>query len=287
MKRIYVTHFPCRDGLTAEFLAHLEHPYSTFMRAAVDVRSTMRKIFARDDLNKCIVTFFDCCPDREDLEKLHSLAYQVEVYDHHISNYERCGDLPYTHFDMNESGCTLAWKKFWPDEPVPFFCQLIRDRDLWLWEIPNAQEYHAYIYMQPPTIDAWHQMFEDFKTEEGRARILEKGTCYKQMMDRIVSISSSTGKVHSIQLPVPGWRFTAVCSSILQSEIGNYLNEKGHSVVIVYHRGDNQWRFAVRSRKDSTISAKEIAVKMGGGGHELAAGFAVQNLDDITFNNPL
>ena len=69
----------------------------------------------------------------------------VIVIDHHktaMQSLEGLSDAITKRFDMQECGATLAWKTFFPKEPVPVLLQYVRDRDLWLKELPLTEETH-------------------------------------------------------------------------------------------------------------------------------------------------
>jgi len=62
---------------------------------------------------------------------------QTILIDHHKTAQQMLQGLPVSplirqHFDMDECGATLAWKTFFPAEPMPAFLQYVRSRDLWL-----------------------------------------------------------------------------------------------------------------------------------------------------------
>ena len=62
------------------------------------------------------------------------------------------------HFDQNLSGAGLAWKYFFPTDPVPRMVEHVQDRDLWRFELPGTREICAALYAQEFEFEKWEHL---------------------------------------------------------------------------------------------------------------------------------
>ncbi len=79
------------------------------------------------------------------LQRMIAVARSFLVLDHHKSSEQDLHDIPDKHkvFVMGQSGATLAWNFFFPDEPVPRLLRYVEDRDLWRWLMNDSKAYSA------------------------------------------------------------------------------------------------------------------------------------------------
>ncbi|NRA39805.1 MAG: hypothetical protein HRU15_16810, partial [Planctomycetes bacterium] len=82
----------------------------------------------------------------KEMQKIEKEAYKVTWIDHHVTHQETQRALGWGHFDLQESGASLCWKVLFPDTEMPQIIQYIRDRDLWLWEMPHSREINAALF---------------------------------------------------------------------------------------------------------------------------------------------
>ena len=229
---------------------------------------------------------FDFSYPRETLLTLGEQAKQVIVLDHHKTAEADLKDLtsvphlyeqPDTHgvyawFDQRESGATLAWY-FFHRQPVPEFFRLLRDRDLWLWELDESREFSAGLASYPYDFQLW-QNFLNHEDEIDRLKsdgdALLRGQ--EQRVDR------AQWKVRWVDFAghhVPCLNTTADISEIGESLCLRYKNAPFSLSFFVSQDARVIW--SLRSRNDFDVSP--IAKQFGGGGHAQAAGFAT----DLTF----
>ena len=93
--KIYITHYPCTDGNTASWVTYLHDPYAIRMRESHGGYDTTKKLLDDPKVSKMQIVYVDICPPRELLVALHDKAASLEVWDHHKTAAEDCGDLPY------------------------------------------------------------------------------------------------------------------------------------------------------------------------------------------------
>lgn len=148
-----VPNFPCPDGLASAWVVHQRYSQE-------DIRF-MGCTYGEEHLdldgyeNIMVVDF--SFPE-EVLSQWESLGKRVYVLDHHKAFKHRLelgeDKKSYTLsdnilqssnvlIDLEESGATLTWKVLFPNEPVPAFLEYIRDRDLFIKELPWTDEVHA------------------------------------------------------------------------------------------------------------------------------------------------
>lgn len=279
--RIFVTHWPCRDGNTASYVAWTKFTDSAdyLYEAHGDYKIT-QELLALPDIKDKHITYIDICPPRDMLTKLNNLAGKVEVWDHHKTAAENCGDLPYVYIDQTKSGAGIAWDKLYQTEP-PFLIQLVQDADLWQWKIPNADEYLLWIETHRFSFKKWDKIDSQLSTEEGRNAILLEGRAYKKFRNHLVGRIITNRKIHWAYFPKCGTKLPAINAPLMQSMIGNALcTRKNHQGAAVYYRGNGQYYFSLRSTNDGPDVSK-IAKKYGGGGHRNASGFVCRSLSQL------
>lgn len=93
--------------------------------------------------NRYQIIFVDICPTIDIIRQLitdnidYNFNNRIEIYDHHETNKNIFIDyreeisqyIKYV-FDMNKSGCQIAWDNFY-DSPRPLFIDYIGEGDLW------------------------------------------------------------------------------------------------------------------------------------------------------------
>jgi len=200
----------------------------------------------------------------------------ITVLDHHKTAEEELRDIHHPHicavFDKNESGATLAWK-FWyghlgNDAPMPPFFKYLRDRDLWLWEMPYSKEFSAGLSSYPKEFELWNSMVSR------NLGLINDGVAILRYQDRMVDALCRNAEFGEIWLH----RTMEVNTPLLGSEVGNKLCMDNPDIdfAAVYSRQeDGRWRYELRSVGEFDVS--EIAKKYGGGGHRNAAGFIVDS----------
>ena len=75
---------------------------------------------------------------------------RIVVIDHHKTARAALSDLNDpnvdVHFDMEHSGAVLAWKYFFPGEPIPRLIKHVEDRDLWKFEMYGTREINSALF---------------------------------------------------------------------------------------------------------------------------------------------
>lgn len=281
IKKVPVTiiyHDNCADGFTA---AHVAWKYYSSRAAAFDI--VLKPMQYSDTFNvedfpeNSIVTIVDFSLSQENMRKLLERVAFVTVIDHHKGAREAVEAFN-THnrvsivFSEEKCGAMLAWEYFFPTQDVPYFIQLVDDRDRWQWKLFETEEFSEALCYQERTLENWDKLIlagsaaVDGLVTIGTSLLHAK----KQRIEYAVKNS------HKICIPEFGI-FPAfnTCNDI--SEIGNALaGMSDNSIGLVYFKlPKGGWKFSVRGV--GAADTLPLSKHFGGGGHTLASGFEVSD----------
>lgn len=224
---------------------------------------------------------------KPEMDRLASEARRIIVLDHHktaeaeLSSFTRleCAGGPFEKryadrlyagvgvcFDMNKSGCRLAWEYCFGDAPMPDWFAAVEDRDLWRFALPMTKQICISIRSHPRDFIVWD-------TFDAR-KLASEGAAIKRYVDMIVSNICDTAFVENIgghDVPV------AACSYDFVSETANQLLHRNPDAPFAacMVRSYDGLTYSLRSM-DDRLDVSEIAKANGGGGHRNAAGFRVK-----------
>ncbi len=270
---IYVLyHAHCTDGTGAKYAAWKKFKDSAVYKAVQYGKPVPDMVPGSE------VYIVDFSYPRDVLEELQSVHKSVVVLDHHKTAEEALKGCPGCTFDMNKSGCVLAWEHFHPDEPVPMLLQNIQDRDIWKFELRNSKEVHAGLQLLKGDMHKWDLAAADpnkpipLGTHQFRYHwIVENGRTLLQKQDMTVE-AAVKGKVKVIDFA--GYKCGITNYTDLASEIGNAIcldRDLNVDFALVYCiTKDDDVLCSLRSIGDFDVT--KIAGKFGGGGHQKAAG---------------
>jgi len=231
------------------------------------------------------------------VEKIYDVVREFEnikkviVIDHHKTAEEKIkegvpeeiADKFEIHFNMDRSAAALTWEIL--NGFVPEVMAYIEDRDIWKWEIPDANfvltavDSAVFNRLKPNEIvEELLKLVEEFPKEA----LAEKGASMIEFKEAVVE-RLVNNNAHYIELP-SGHRLLAVNSPVFQSEIGNKLAEiSPDGVACVYSISPKEEGVFVNCSLRSVVGkAREIAQANGGGGHDNAAGCRVP-LEKVKF----
>ena len=211
---------------------------------------------------------------RDTIERIRAEGRRVCVIDHHKTAAAALAGLADCVFDMERSGCTLAWQHLRGRKPVPQLLLYVEDRDLWRWALPGTREVCLGLQLVPLRFQEWDNVVHG--ADDALRRLREAGTAIqayqeRRMMPDLLALSR--------RRVLDGFRCREVNSPVLASELGGALAkqsaaEGGAPVGVVWSvTADGRVRVSLRSTGDFDVSA--IAAAHGGGGHRNAAGFTV------------
>lgn len=216
-----------------------------------------------------VIYIVDFSYPRDVLTEINSIAQSLTVLDHHKTAEEELRGLEFCRFEQTKSGCQMAWDWFFGG-PTPRMLELIQDRDLWLWELPETAAFAAGIAREPREFGRWSAILEDLI--ELRSVILS-GQIILDYQRTLIKAAVENARIEP--LSTTPYEVPTVNTTVLISEIGHALLEKfpdAPFVMMYFDTADKRICF-LRSRKDFDCSA--VAKAFGGGGHAQASGFSL------------
>ncbi len=228
------------------------------------------------------VYILDFCYPASCLMEAANTAGQIFLIDHHVTAMEQVDDyfkatpVPENlsiNFDMNRSGCVLAWQHFFHDIEPPKILLHIEDRDLWKYKLDGTQEITAAIYERMPIV------FTDFAALDLSELQAHGSILLAQFMGMVTRLAKSAHPV-----TVDGKHGLAVnAPSFFSSDLGQVLAKNSGTFGLIYqYDGKRQkWNFSLRSIGDFNVA--NMAKGFGGGGHKNAAGFSLDTNPFIHF----
>lgn len=265
-------HAGCLDGFASAWAAWTELGDDAHYQA-VRHREPLPRL-----PNNATVYILDFCYPMEQLVAAAKHVAQIVVLDHHISaleeyqRYRTQNTLPdnlLMYFDLDRSGCMIAWSYFHSGQSAPKILEYIEDRDLWRhrWEETSAITHALYLRCPMP--------FEKFSDLPLAALKAEGEVLIKQHRQQVQHLLHSR---HAVVLNgVTGLAVNA--PSLFSSELGQALAKLSGTFGLTYHYHGKrrQWECQLRSVGDFDVS--ELASFFGGGGHLRAAGFSTGDAD--------
>lgn len=207
-----------------------------------------------------------------DLLKNHSIT----LIDHHKTAVEELSDFHHGRLAIilneKESGASLTWKAFGvnaTEKEMPDFFKYIRDRDLWLWEMPDSKEFSAALASHEKDFELWDRFIGNEQV------LMNEGTAILRYQDKMIDTLRRNAELHELDQH----RIMVVNTPYFGSEIGNKLcaDYKDIAFAVCYSKQpDGRWRYELRSVGEFDVS--EVAKNHGGGGHRNAAGFILESL---------
>lgn len=267
MKALVLYHANCLDGFGAAFAAWKKFGYEAEY-IAVNYGQEPPPVSGKD------VYILDFSYPRETLLKMAAVANTLTVLDHHKTARDDLAGLAFAKFDMEKSGCRLAWEHFHPEVELPAMLFHIEDRDLWEFTSPLTKPFcEALRNTCDMDFEIWDSINE---SSVSRFRLVDTGSSLLLVFDREVSELLKYAHKTPIALLKEGLACNAPPK--YASELGDKLAELSgtYGVVYFYSGETNEWRYSLRSIGGYDVSA--IAKQFGGGGHKNAAGFSTKEL---------
>jgi len=170
----------------------------------------------------------------------------------------------------------MVWEFCYPHSPVPLLIELVEDRDLWRFLLPDTKPFALWLRSEPFGFGRWDEIALALNDPRGREAIMAEAKGMQRFYDQKVSEMVSFARYETIggvSVPVVN------CPASFSSEVGNALltahPEAEFSACYCDTRKGRQ--FSLRSN-DERRDVSAIAKRYGGGGHRNAAGFEVPRL---------
>lgn len=262
-KIVILYHKDCPDGFGAAWAAHKK-----FGKKAEYIGVIHQTPRPKNLKNKEVYLLDFSYPEKE-MEKLAKEAKFLAIIDHHISAKERIKFTNESIFKLEHSGAFLAWKYFHPKKPTPKLLLHIEDMDLWKFKLNYTKEIMAELGTYDFDFKTWDKFQKEIEDKTRRKKLAEKGREILRCQDKI--IEDIARKAYPVSFEKHDALAVNSSSSMLNSQTGHRLVEKGYPIGIVWYQIKN--RIKVSLRGDGKIDLSKIAEKYGGGGHKSAASF--------------
>ncbi len=268
MKTACIYHAECVDGAASAAAVRHKYPdaelYPTNHGEEPPTTLAGKRVFIVD---------FSFPPDV--LKEIESTAAELHWYDHHKTALPIRDAVGFGDIDLNESGATLTWKKLFPAQEVPKILQYVRDKDIWVWELPDSREISHAIRESEGILDPASETWKELLTGSTQAKwdeLIALGRRSRRLLTERFKLAVEKG----IEIDLKGHKALAVNWTDDASEIGEYIyKELGYPVALIFSFSGKSWSFSLRS---DTVDVSEIAISFGGGGHPGAAGFRTDSI---------
>ncbi len=267
---VVIYHDKCPDGIAAAWAAWTVFgDLATYVPASYGDAPPVVVDAVTGDPRDVIVADFSY--PREKILRLHDEARSLLVLDHHATAETALAGLDFCVFDMNRSGAGLAWDVIAAPTrgPRPWLIDYTEDRDLWRHALPDSREANAWLRAQPRTLHGYAVAAAtplEYAVAKGR-EILAEQRVYIESVKARAGLAVIAGHV----VPVVN------CGRHCASEIVGELAE-GYPFAASWEERDGVVHYELRSRAPCAIPVNDIAREFGGGGHKMAAGFAVPRI---------
>lgn len=225
---------------------------------------------------------------------------QLTVLDHHDTAAKALSGLSDEVsgnfvFNMEMSGAGLAWKWFFPTTPMPTIVQMVQDRDLWQFNLPDTKAFSTVLQNHPRRHDFafWDEMLGSIDWSCGQE-------CQSQVVNDMIAMG------HILLGPVEGqlinfidhkhykiivWhghRVALFNTTVLMSELGEIAYQKIDIAFSMSYfiNQDGRVVFSLRAPKGG-VHIGELAKQHGGGGHQASAGFSYDGVKGLKFLSDL
>ena len=225
-----------------------------------------------------VLYILDFCYPMEQLISAAQKARKIVVLDHHISAQKAFetyqGVIPANlemHFNMQQSGCMLAWHYFQGDIAAPMILRHIEDHDLWRHQIRHTEEIVKALFLyRPISFAKFEQLQLDTLYREGKILLKQHRQMVKALLNSRHSIK--LGDTLGLAVNAPG---------AFASELGQALAKLSGTFGLTYHYHGRRQCYECGLRSIGEFDVSKLAVDFGGGGHQNAAGFS---MDRETFS---
>lgn len=272
-KRWVLYHADCMDGYGAAWSAWKAFGQSARYKA-VRHHEPLPKL--PDNIELYILDF--CYPMQVLVDEAERLK-KIVILDHHISaqrDYEAYisdSVIPSNievHFVQQHSGCMITWNYFQNDKKAPKLLQHIEDHDLWRHELPKTEAISKALYLRLPMNFAAFEKIKLHTLEQEGAVLLKQ---HQFNVRRLVNMR------HKVKLNGIGG-LAVNAPGMFSSDLGHELSILSGTYGLTYIWNGKRQRYECGLRSIGDFDVSVLAKMYGGGGHQNASGFTV---DQATF----
>ncbi len=264
---IVIYHANCLDGFTSAWVAWRKFGDSALYIPAKHGEEPPEIVFEKGKI-VYMLDFFSY--PEETVKKILKTSDKLIAIDHHISTKELLNLADEHVFDNDESGASLTWKYFNPEDKLPKFIEYIRNYDIWIFELPNTSEIIETLSLEDFEFENWDKIEKIFNNDETLQRFIEDGKLLIKKKNKTVDKMIK----YAVEVEIGGQKGLIVNSAVYPNEIGHILSETSGTFGGTWtHRGD-YINVSLRSIEGGS-DVSRIAELYGGGGHKHASGFRI------------
>lgn len=292
---VVIYHAPCDDGFGAAWAAWMrwkdtvQYVPGTYGKPAPDVKGQR-------------VLMGDFSFKRDALAAMGDVATEIVVLDHHktaeVELHEWSGwtadslgayDGPSlacakmctetgrpiaAAFDMDKSGARMVWEFCHHGVPVPPLIQLVEDRDLWRFALPDTKAFSLWLRSHPYDFEKWSYINRLLDDAGERRRIMGEAHAMQRFYNQKIAEMLRERRdmvINGVTVPVVN------CSWAFASDVAHELLQAvpdAPFAACYYDRAGGMRSFSLRS-EDHRADVSAVAKRYGGGGHRNAAGFEI------------
>lgn len=288
---IVMFHYPCQDGLTSAWIVNYYHNSNNKQIDLYPIKHESPYDFTRLENKKLIIC--DYSPSLKILDHLEKICSQITILDHHITAKDSLNNKSYAIFDMDKSGAGLTWNYFYPNIQMPLFVEMVQDRDLWKWIIPNSKDFTAGLLTVCDSIGQYNfdQLFqlldENYLSVDKFIFIMDLGKVInKANNQKAKAIAKSASK----RIDIYNYKKVCIvnCSSEYASDVGSILSSmESIDFAVMWSYNNVNESYYVSLRSCNKVDVSKIAKSYGGGGHVNASGLTTKIFPPILFNNSI
>ncbi len=262
-KPVVLYHKNCLDGFTGAWIA-----WKTFGSGAEYIGLEHQESPPKGLKGRELI-FIDFCYPQAVMKKITRISPHVTMIDHHISQKEAVKEADVLVYDMDHSGCMLAWKFFYPNEKPPHFLMVVEDNDLHRFNVPHTREFIAVLGGILFSFKTWSRLVDDFENVSSRKDIVQHGKILLEHKKRIIDRTL----LHAEPIIFEGQKTFAINTFAFYSDAACAIYERmGVPIGISWFYKDGKIHVSLRS--NGSVDVSKMAQKYGGGGHVGAAGFS-------------
>ena len=219
-----------------------------------------------------VVYILDFCYPMEQLLSAVQKASKIVVLDHHISAQKGLeaypGSIPANleiSFNMQQSGCMIAWHYFQGGTAPPMLLRHIEDHDLWRHQLKHTEEIMKALFLKRPiSFAAFEHLQLNALYQEGKILLKQHRQMVKALLNSRHSIKLND--VLGLAVNAPG---------AFASDLGQALAKQSGTFGLTYHYHGRRQCYECGLRSIGEFDVSQLAVNFGGGGHKNAAGFSI------------
>lgn len=290
---IVLYHASCPDGTGAAWAIWTESTKEPEFRAIPLETYEVRHGEPYPNIADKVVAIVDFSYKRSVMKEICKLAKFVTVIDHHktairdLDGLEKEVDNYRGIFDVARSGAQLVWDLVHPNLPRPWFIDIIADRDLWKWEIPNSKYIGKALYHRDwytfYTMNRMAEMSPD-TTNELIIELIKEGRFISSKEKKDIDYACGTATLCEFE----GYKVKlSSCHPTLRSEVGNILSNNGCDFAATWRYDflSDSWWISLRGSNKNPLDLAKICEKFGGGGHPKACGFTIHGSGSKIWQN--